>query len=59
MFYFEKWSSELGVEDAKGKRLVYDEGRICCNDRRLQVVYMAEKFYERARQGVGDFGTIQ
>jgi len=44
----------MGVKVVKDSRLVYDGGLICCSDRNLQGVNIAERFYERAWQGADD-----
>jgi len=52
VFTFESgaWVSRL----QKIITFVYDGGRICCNDRSLQGVYMVEEFHERVWQGACD-----
>jgi len=42
MFSLEKWSYELGVENAEDNCLVNDVGRVCRSDRSLQRADMAE-----------------
>jgi len=55
--HFEKWSCDLDVKTVKDSRLIDDRGRVYCSDRILQV-NMAERFFERAREGARGSVTV-